>query len=107
MKLITRFLSLTVLVAAALLYAGCDGGGEDPKSETDLQIEKLNGTWTVVEASVTLDDGEPPFDFAGFKLVINGVAGNTSLPWQAQNRPEKGPWDSQGAFVFGSPVLTQ
>lgn len=107
MKLITRFLSLSALVAAAILYAGCGGGGGDTKSETDTQLEKLNGTWNVVAGNVELDDAAPPFAFTGFKLIINAPAGSTSFSWQGQTRPEKGPWDADGTFTFGSPVTSK
>jgi hypothetical protein len=47
MKYAARLLSLLILVSASLFYASCDGGGGDEKSEEELQLDKLKGTWTI------------------------------------------------------------
>ncbi|MBL7856848.1 MAG: hypothetical protein JNM57_04100 [Cyclobacteriaceae bacterium] len=104
MKVVARIFSLLMLLATMVFYTNCDG--DDPKkSETDTQLEKLNGTWRIINASnVTQDGAAPPFSYVGFTLTINGTAGSTTFAYTATERPEVSPWPANGTFTFGSPV---
>ena len=109
MKLITRFLSLSVLVAAAILYAGCDGGGEDTKSEQQLQLEGLVGTWTLTSA--TLDGDARTTDFTNMKLSLSGSFVDPSTDLYTYSitgtTPTPSPLPRSGKWKFGSNVKTQ
>jgi hypothetical protein len=108
MKLVSRILTLLVLAGAAVFYSSCDGGEDDPKSETDQQLEKLNGTWVIqANSDVTQDGGEPAFEFEGMELTINAPAGSTTFNWTTTGRPDLSPWAAQGTFQFGEPVATK
>jgi hypothetical protein len=107
MKLVSRILTLLVLASATVFYSSCGGDDDNAKSETDQQLEKLNGTWVIQAATdVTQDSDAPPFAFTNMQLVINASAGSTSFNWTTSGRPELGPWDAQGTFQFGDPVAS-
>ena len=69
MKLVTRFLSLLVLAGAAMFYSSCGGGGEDTKSEEEIQLEGLSKVWTLTSAE--LDGDERIADFDNMKLTLS------------------------------------
>lgn len=108
MKLVSRILTLVALAGATVFYASCGGSDDPAKSETDVQLEKLNGTW-VIQAStdVTQEGNAPTFPYAGMELKIEAPAGSTSFSWTMSNRPDLSPWDAQGTFEFGSPVASK
>jgi hypothetical protein len=108
MKLVSRILTLLVLATTVVFYSSCGGDDGDPKSETDQQLEKLNGTWIIqADPDVTQDGGEPAFNFKDMQLTINASAGSTTFNWTASARPELSPWAAQGTFTFGSPVTSK
>jgi len=108
MKLVSRILTLLVLASATVFYSSCGGDDGPTKSETDQQLEKLNGTWVIsAPTDVTQDGNPPPFVFTNMELKITATAGSTTFPWTATSRPELSPWDSQGTFQFGDPVASQ
>jgi hypothetical protein len=104
MKLAARILSLLILAGVASFYVGCDGEKTE-KSETDQQIEKLDATWATTAYNL---DGTTPtdLDYSGFKLTINGSAGNTEVNYTVTGRPsgKPSPWNSSGVFEFGTNV---
>ncbi len=106
MKLLARISSLFALLAAMVLYTGC--GDDDPKkSETDVQLEKLNGTWVIAnDADVTQDGGAPAFSYDGMSLTINATAGSTTFGYTTAGRPELSPWPPSGNFTFGPTVAS-
>jgi hypothetical protein len=109
MKFITRFLSLSVLVAAAILYAGCDGGGEDTKSEQQLQLEALVGAWTLTSAEL---DGDPrTTDFPNMKLTLSGSFVDPATDLYTYSitgtTPTPSPIPRSGKWKFGANVKTQ
>lgn len=107
MKLVSRILTLLVLASATVFYSSCGGDDDNAKSETDQQLEKLNGTWVIqAPTDVTQDSDAPPFPFTNMELTINAAAGSTSFPWQAAGRPTLGPWAASGTFEFGDPVAS-
>jgi hypothetical protein len=108
MKLVSRILTLLVLASATVFYSSCGGDDDNAKSETDQQLEKLNGSWVIqAPGDVTQDGDAPPFAFTNMTLAINAPAGSTTFNWTATGRPELGPWDAQGTFEFGDPVASK
>ena len=109
MKLITRLLSLSVLVAAAILYAGCDGGGDDTKSEQETQLEALVGTWTLTSAD--LDGDDKLLLFTNVKLTLSGSFVNPDTDLYTYSftgtLPSPAPFPKSGKWIFGSNVKTQ
>ena len=103
MKIAARILSLMVLVALATFYVSCGGDGGNEKSDTDVQIEKLNGTWKV--SSVTQDGAAPALNHDAMTLTSQGTAGNTTISFNVSGRPQ-GPsaWAPSGNLTFGSNV---
>jgi len=101
MKIAARILSLVVLAALTTFYVSCKPDDDPEKSETDQQIEKLNGTWAVSEA--TLNSGPPDLDHSGMTMAISGTAGNQSVSFSVNGRPA-GPsaWPPNGTFAFGT-----
>ena len=106
MKIAARILSVIALTSVATLYTAC--GPDDPKekSDTDKQIELLNGSWSV--SSATFQDVEPDLDHTGMDITITGSVGNTSVAYTVTGRPT-GPsaWPASGNFTFGSNVKTE
>jgi hypothetical protein len=111
MKLIARFLSLTLLAGAAVLYASCDGDGGETKSEQQIQLEALSKTWTLTGAELSGDDTRFD-DFTDMKLSISGAfsAGQPNGPYPytiAGELPTPSPWPRTGTWSFGSQVKSQ
>ena len=107
MKLVARFLSLTLLAGAALFYASCDGGGDDPKSDEEIQLEALSKTWTLTDAEL---DNAPRFaDFSNMKLTLSGtfLSGATYNYSITGTTPTPSPWPRSGTWKFGADVKTQ
>jgi hypothetical protein len=104
MKLVARFLSLTLLAGAALFYASCDGGDGDTKSDEEIQLEALSKTWTLTDAEL---DNAPRFaDFTGMKLTLSGAftAGGTYNYSITGTTPTPSPWPRSGTWKFGADV---
>jgi hypothetical protein len=106
MKSAARILSLVILAGLSSFYIACDEGGGKSKSETDQQIEKLNGTWDAT--TVTLDGVAPPIDQSDFQLTINGSAGNTVINFVTVRPTGLSPWPPSGTLEFdeASPTTT-
>jgi hypothetical protein len=108
MKLVSRILTLLVLAGTTVFYSSCGGGDGDSKSETDQQLEKLNGTWVIqADADVTQDGKAPAFGYKDMELKISAPAGSTTFTWTMTGRPDLSPWASQGTFEFGDPVASK
>jgi hypothetical protein len=107
MKLAARVLSLLILAGVAMFYVSCSKDDDPGKSDTDIQIEKLNGTWKITDANqVTLTGASPGVDYTGFTLQITGTSGsnNNSVSFAATARPDLSPWPDNGTLTFGSNV---
>jgi len=108
MKLVSRILTLLVLAGTMVFYSSCGGGDGDSKSETDQQLEKLNGTWVIqADADVTQGGKAPAYGYKNMELKITAPAGSTSIPWTTSGRPALSPWNDQGTFTFGDPVASK
>jgi hypothetical protein len=107
MKLAARVLSLLILAGVAMFYVSCSKDDDPGKSETDTQIEKLNGTWKITGSEqVLLTGASPGVDYTGFTLTIAGTSGsnNNSVSFTATGRPELSPWPANGTLTFGTNV---
>jgi hypothetical protein len=102
MKLITRFLSLTVLAAAALLYSGCKDDGGETKSEEETELEALSKTWTLTAA--TLDGDSRLSDFTNVKLSLSGTFSPGGIYEYSftGTMPQPSPIPKSGKWKFGS-----
>lgn len=103
MKIASRILSLAVLLSVSAFYMACNKKNDPGISETDAQIQLLNGTW---EASVVTYEGSAPaLDHSDFAITISGTAGSSVLSYTVTGRPV-GPnaWPAQGTLTFGSDV---
>jgi hypothetical protein len=100
MKVIHRVLSLLVAVAIAVSFTNCgeDGGGS--KSEEEVQLGKLVGTWTL--SSATLDGDVRTSDFPGLTLTLSGTfsQGGTYAYSFTGTRPNPSPWPENGTWKF-------
>jgi hypothetical protein len=104
MNQLNRILSLFLLVGVTVFFAACDGGGDNEKSEQEIQIEKLVGTWNATNVTY---EGNTNADYSTFQLVI-GKSSNSAMTYQANNRPAKlTPWPPSGTFTFGNPVASK
>ena len=106
MKLVSRILSLLVITGLAAFIVGCDGGDDPKKSDQDVQLSLLNGTWNATE-SVTFNGSQPALDHKEFVLKINAQPGDEIMSFTVENRPT-GPsaWPANGTFSFGANVKT-
>jgi hypothetical protein len=104
MKIAVRILSIFVLGALTMFYVSCDGNEPAKKSETDQQIEKLNGTWKVTDA--TFENNPPTLDQTGMTITLSGAVGDKNMSYTVANRPT-GPsaWPASGTLTFGTNPL--
>lgn len=101
MKLATKILSLLVMIGLATFYMGCDKGGGDDKTEEEIQLSKLIGTFNIVSA---VDDSGPRTDFTGMQLIISGTfAQNGTYNYYVTGTlPNPSPWPKHSASQPGS-----
>lgn len=94
-----------MVVTLSLSFSGC-GSDDDEKSETDQQIEKLNGTW---KATSVKYQGTDVTDYTNFTITITGAAGSKSVGYTTSGRPsgKLSPWNSTGTFQFGAKPATE
>lgn len=106
MKLIARILTLLILVTSTVYFTSCDDGGDDDKkSEKELQMEKLVGTWNA--QAVTYDGDDMMADYGSFQLTI-AKASADAMTYTVSGRPEKlTPWPASGTFTLGTPLTSQ
>lgn len=109
MKLITRLLSLTVLLAATLFYTGCKDDGDDTQSDQEIQLEALSSkTWALTSA--TLDGDPKEDDFPNMKITFSGtfVDENTIYTYSVTGTtPTPSPIPRSGTWKFGADPKTQ
>ncbi len=87
-----------VSVAVLMVYSSCGGGSDPAPPITDVQLEKLRGTWVI--QSVQGPGGNRTSEFPGFSLTLTGTNGNTTFNYTAANRPALSPWPASGTFTF-------
>jgi len=103
MKIITKILSLCLLIGVALFNSGCGGGSHGTDSAEKVQLAKLSKTWTLTSAK--LDDVDRTSDFSGLALTISGTYskdGDTYTYSFQGHRPQPSPWPATGTWKFGA-----
>src|SRR5690349_19115167 len=108
MKIVSKILSLAVLLACAITYSACDGGGGDGKSENEQKFDQLKAfTWEL--SSATLDGDPRTDDFPGMTLSVNGTfVPETGIYTYTLGgtTPDRSPWPRSGQWIFGTNPLT-
>ena len=112
MKVLARILSLFTLLAVATLYTSCGGNDPDPKSDEEIQLDKLKANqWVIFSAD--LDGTNRTADFTTttpMTLTFTGTYSNPGGTYLMQvngSRPNPNPWPQSSEWKFGANVLTQ
>lgn len=107
MKITNRALSLLILAAVSLVYAGCKDDDDNKDSEEKKQLSKLLGTWTLQTA--TADDTDRTDAFSDLVLTLAGsyVEGGTYNYSFTGTRPDPSPWPASGTWKFGANKATE
>ena len=104
MNHLTRIVSLVMLVSVGLFYTGCDGGGDDEKTQEQIQLEKLvSSSWTLISAS---DPTDRTSEYPGMTLSFSGTfaneGGTYSYTSNATSWPDVSPWKKDDSWKFQS-----
>lgn len=100
MKFHLKSLLFGVALVALLTYSGCGPGSGNEPSVEEVQLGKMKSTWTI--SAVTLDTDSKITDYPGFKLTLEGTAGNPTFNYSTQSRPSLSPWPAGGTWKFGA-----
>jgi hypothetical protein len=104
MRIRLSLIALTLILG--VLITGCKKPPPVTKTDEEIQIEKLTGTWVLdpgVTNPVTVDNNNPPQDWTGFTLTL----GNKT--YQANSSASLGDvlvWPTSGSWAFGTSVST-
>jgi len=105
MKHFARLLSVLVLVSAGIFYSSCDSGG-DEKTQEELQLDKLKGTWSLQSAS---DGTDRTDEYPGMTMTITGTysdGGTYNYSSTASSWPSISPWNDIDQWKFKSGSIT-
>lgn len=111
MRVLQRLLSVALLAGAATLYMNCGGSDPKPKSNFEIQFEKLTPpTWVL--QSVVRDTEDMSADFQSVTLDLGGTFNdnNASAAYTytfTGTFPDLSPWPKSGTWRFGSDPNTQ
>ncbi|HEY9009288.1 hypothetical protein [Ohtaekwangia sp.] len=110
MKHLARLLSLLILVSAGIFFASCGGGGGNDKTEEELQLDKLKGTWTLTESSVKFGGStDDRFDGSALKLTIAGTysaGGKYTYSLTTSKQVNASPWKGAGNWKFNPAAVS-
>jgi hypothetical protein len=102
MKFVTKWLSFITLFASLVALNGC--GGDDPeKSEEEVQLDKLRGTWTM--ATVVNDGVDRSDEYTGMTMAIAGTfttGGTYNYTSLATKWPSVSPWKASDNWKFNT-----
>ena len=102
MKFVSKWVLFTTLFAAILVLNGC--GGDDPeKSEEEVQLDKLRGSWTMT----SVDNGgvDRSDEYPGMKISLTGSyteGGTYGLTSTATEWPSISPWSKDDTWKFNT-----
>lgn len=106
MKFETKWRFFLSLFAVVIVLSSC--GGDDPeKSEEELQLDKLRGTWTM--SSVENDDVDRTDEYPGMKITLSGTYtenGLYNLSSEATDWPSISPWKASDTWKFSPSNVT-
>ena len=99
-------MALSILVSATVFFASCDGGDDPKKSEKQVQIDLLVGTWKAT--SVTHNSTNETASYPSFQIQLAQAGTAESLTYVATGRPTgiPTPWNNSGTITFGTPVTS-
>lgn len=100
MKFVTKWRSLITLFAAVLVLSSC-GGDDNEKSEEELQLDKLRGTWTL--SSVQNDGVDRTDEYPNMSITLSGTytsGGTYNLASVADEWPSISPWKATDTWKF-------
>lgn len=102
MNRIFKVLLCFLFLGSTLCVISCDDKEDDKKSESEIQIDKLVGTWS--SQSVVHEDVQNP-DYGDFQITI-AKSSDESMTYTTSGRPsgKLSPWNSSDTFVFGDPI---
>jgi len=106
MKHLLRILTFLILVSATVYFSACDSGSDPEKSEKQVQIDLLVGTWN--SSAVLHDAVNLNADFSAFKVTIVQATSGETMTFTTTGRPTTlpSPWPSSGTISFGNPVTS-
>ena len=96
----TKSIFILSFLAFGLIFSSCKKDSPTPKTDEEIQLEKLSGTWVVSAAanSVTIAGNDVSSEWAAFELTISegsftsSGAGSTDV------------WPTSSTWTFGSEV---
>ncbi|MGC3944846.1 MAG: hypothetical protein QM762_10070 [Chryseolinea sp.] len=106
MKFVTKWRSLIALFAAVLVLSSC-GGDDNEKSEEEVQLDKLKGTWTMT--SVENDGVDRSDEYPNMTMTLNGTytsGGVYNLASNADEWPSISPWKADDTWKFNADTPT-
>lgn len=97
-----RLILIALTLVVGVLATGCKKTTVTPKTDEELQIEKLTGTWKLQAGAnaVTVASNDVTASWTGFTLTL----GNKT--YQTTNSSEVLIWPSNGTWDFGTNVST-
>jgi hypothetical protein len=104
MKLVSRIFSLLLITGLAAFFAGCGGDDDPKKSDQDVQLGLLNGTWNA--SVVEFQGSAPAINHDDFVLTIVAKAGEDAMTYTTDRPSGPSAWPGSGTFTFGSNVKT-
>ena len=102
MKFVTKWRSLITLFAAVLVLSSC-GGDDNEKSEEEVQLDKLRGTWSL--SSVQNDGVDRTDEYTNMSITLSGTytsGGTYNLASVADEWPSISPWKANDTWKFKS-----
>ena len=102
MKFQTKWRQFLTLFATILVLGAC-GGDDKEKSEEEVQLDKLRGTWNMT--SVDNDGLARTDEYPDMKVTLAGTfseGGTYSLSSTASDWPSISPWKKDDSWKFNS-----
>jgi hypothetical protein len=106
MKFQTKWRQFLTLFATILVLGAC-GGDDKEKSEEEVQLDKLRGSWTI--SSVDNDGLDRTDEYPGMKITLSGTyaeGGTYSLASTATDWPSISPWKKDDSWKFNSAAVS-
>lgn len=100
MKFVSKWISLVTLCATVLILGGC-GGDDKEKTEEELQLDKLRGTWIL--SGVENDGVDRSDEYTNMTVTFAGSyteGGVYNVDSQATEWPSISPWSDDDTWKF-------
>lgn len=102
MKFATKWFAFITLFASVLVLGSCDSGGGE-KTEEEIQLDKLKGTWTMT--SVENDGVDRSDEYVNMVITLGGTyteGGVYTLSSDADEWPSISPWNDDDTWKFNT-----